>query len=428
MFGPWSGAGGGGPSNIIREAMRNALAGKEAIVPPGAMEWVYSKDAARGTVMALDAKDLGSRVFNITMGAMTTPAEMAEAIQAVVPGAKVKFEAPAGTGVSLSNRDSHADLSRAKRHLGFEPEFQSAGCGEGSRRVDAASSGDEDRIEAGRPVFTLSWIWGGRRRDYHPAAGEFHKSKKVQREATSMSKSKVFIAAALALGVSSSVTAQQPAPPPLPQAPNMSFFVTGKAPARAPISAASRAPTSTARRWRQRHGAGGKTWRAYLSTQPADGKPAVNARDRIGNGPWQNFKGTVVAANLDELHSDNNKLGFDNSLSERGLIIPGVGFAPNRHDVLTGSTMRRPRVPGRRRSHLPQLDQQHPGRGDGRPYRQEGPARRPAVEVVEFVASLARAGGRMQPERSARHGWRWVVLLLRQQLATATEHMRSGLG
>ena len=61
VFGPWSGAGGGGPSNIIREAMKNALAGKEATVPPGAMEWVYSKDAARGTVMALDAKDLGSR-------------------------------------------------------------------------------------------------------------------------------------------------------------------------------------------------------------------------------------------------------------------------------------------------------------------------------------------------------------------------------
>ena len=101
VFGPWSGAGGGGPSNIVREAMRNALAGREATVPPGVMEWVYSKDAARGTVMALDAKDLGYRVFNLTMGAMTTPAEMAAAIQAVAPGAKVKFEAPAGTGVSL---------------------------------------------------------------------------------------------------------------------------------------------------------------------------------------------------------------------------------------------------------------------------------------------------------------------------------------
>jgi nucleoside-diphosphate-sugar epimerase len=74
--------------------------------------------------MALDAKDLGNGVFNITMGAMTTPSEMAAAIGAVVPGAKVKFEAPAGTGVSLSNRESHADLSRAKRHLGFEPEFK----------------------------------------------------------------------------------------------------------------------------------------------------------------------------------------------------------------------------------------------------------------------------------------------------------------
>jgi nucleoside-diphosphate-sugar epimerase len=124
VFGPWSGAGGGGPSNIIREAMRNALADKEAIVPPGAMEWVYSKDAARGTVLALDAKDLGSRVFNITMGAMTTPAEMAEAIQAVAPGARVKFEAPASAAVSLANRNSHADLSRSRRYLGFEPEFR----------------------------------------------------------------------------------------------------------------------------------------------------------------------------------------------------------------------------------------------------------------------------------------------------------------
>src|SRR5262249_46093170 len=120
---PWSGAGGGGPSNVIREAMRNALAGKEVIVPPGTMEWVYSRDAARGTVLALEAKDLGNRVFNITMGAMTTPAEMAAAIEAVAPGPKVRFEAPAGTGVSLSNRDHHADLARARRYLGWAPEF-----------------------------------------------------------------------------------------------------------------------------------------------------------------------------------------------------------------------------------------------------------------------------------------------------------------
>jgi nucleoside-diphosphate-sugar epimerase len=123
-FGPWSGAGGGGPSNVMRQAMRDALAGREATVPPGAMEWVYSKDAARGTVMALDAKDLGSGVFNITMGALTTPAEMAAAIGVVVPGAKVKFDAPAGTAISLANRAEHADLSRAKRYLGYQPQFK----------------------------------------------------------------------------------------------------------------------------------------------------------------------------------------------------------------------------------------------------------------------------------------------------------------
>ena len=103
--------------------MRNALAGKEATVPPGAMEWVYSKDAARGTVLALESKDLGSGVFNITMGALTQPGEFAAAIGAVVPGAKVKFDAPASARVALTNRDSHADLSRAKRYLGYQPEF-----------------------------------------------------------------------------------------------------------------------------------------------------------------------------------------------------------------------------------------------------------------------------------------------------------------
>ncbi len=124
VFGPWSGAGGGGPSNIVREAMRRALAGEEALVPPGAMEWVYSKDAAGGTVLALEAKDLGNRIFNITMGSLTTPSDMATAFAAAVPGAKVKFEAPAGAGISLSNRDNGADLSRAKRNLGYEPKFR----------------------------------------------------------------------------------------------------------------------------------------------------------------------------------------------------------------------------------------------------------------------------------------------------------------
>jgi hypothetical protein len=80
-----------------------------------------------------------------------------------------------------------------------------------------------------------------------------------------------------------------------------------------------------------------KTWHAYLSTQAADGKPAVNARDRIGKGPWQNVKGVVVAKDVADLHSANNNLSKETSLTEKGEVSNGVGDKPNRHDVLTGS-------------------------------------------------------------------------------------------
>ncbi len=86
----------------------------------------------------------------------------------------------------------------------------------------------------------------------------------------------------------------------------------------------------------QAAGAGGKTWRAYLSTQAADGKPAVNARDRIGKGPWQNSKGVVIAKDVAELHGINN-LTKQTGLSEKGDVTNGRGDTPNRHDILTGS-------------------------------------------------------------------------------------------
>src|SRR5258708_17265509 len=86
----------------------------------------------------------------------------------------------------------------------------------------------------------------------------------------------------------------------------------------------------------QAAGAGAKTWRAYLSTQAADGAPAVNARDRIGKGPWQNSKGVVIARDVAELHGANN-LTKQTALSEKGDVINGRGDTPNRHDVLTGS-------------------------------------------------------------------------------------------
>jgi len=86
----------------------------------------------------------------------------------------------------------------------------------------------------------------------------------------------------------------------------------------------------------QAAGVGAKTWRAYLSTQAADGKPAVNARDRIGAGPWTNAKGVVVAKDVAELHGAN-KIDKQSALNEKGEVINGFGDTPNRHDILTGS-------------------------------------------------------------------------------------------
>jgi hypothetical protein len=78
------------------------------------------------------------------------------------------------------------------------------------------------------------------------------------------------------------------------------------------------------------------TWRAYLST---NGQGGVNARDRIGKGPWYNAKGVMVAKNVDDLHSDSNKLSKENSISEKGQVLNGRGDTPNQHDILTGSEL-----------------------------------------------------------------------------------------
>ena len=84
-----------------------------------------------------------------------------------------------------------------------------------------------------------------------------------------------------------------------------------------------------------------QTWRAYLSTQESDGEPAVNARDRIGNGPWHNAKGVQIGANLDSLHYDNSNINYAGALNENGNTINsgGMGNTPNRHDILTGSKL-----------------------------------------------------------------------------------------
>ena len=116
---------------------------------------------------------------------------------------------------------------------------------------------------------------------------------------------------------------------------NMTFFVTSVGPGKGADLGGLAGADRHCQTLAQAGGAGGKTWHAYLSTQ---GDGAVNARDRIGKGPWQNVKGVVVATSVDDLHSANNKLSKENNLSEKGEIIPGGGDRPNKHDILTGST------------------------------------------------------------------------------------------
>src|SRR5688572_1885880 len=162
-----------------------------------------------------------------------------------------------------------------------------------------------------------------------------------------MAMKRSMIAVLFVAGVSGAyVFAQQPAAPAgqpaaAPARQPMSFFVTsvGKGDGAnlgglAGADAQCQALAKTA-------GAEG-AWRAYLSTQ---GAGAVNARDRIGNGPWHNFRGQVISANQGVLHGDTieqarigNPLGKVFALTEKGEIVPGNGDKPNVHDILTGST------------------------------------------------------------------------------------------
>ena len=84
-------------------------------------------------------------------------------------------------------------------------------------------------------------------------------------------------------------------------------------------------------------GAGKRTWRAYLSAQPYAGAVGVNARDRIGKGPWRNAQGVVVAADVESLHNVFNSVSKQTALTEKGQIVNGRGDTPNQHDILTGS-------------------------------------------------------------------------------------------
>jgi hypothetical protein len=121
------------------------------------------------------------------------------------------------------------------------------------------------------------------------------------------------------------------------QANQMTFFITSSNPGKgADLGGLAGADAHCAALAKAAGAPATRVWRAYLSTTGAGG---VNAKDRIGSGPWVNAKGVQVAASVADLHSDNNKLSKENSLNEKGEVNNGRGDTPNRHDILTGSNL-----------------------------------------------------------------------------------------
>lgn len=141
----------------------------------------------------------------------------------------------------------------------------------------------------------------------------------------------------LALVAAAALLGSLAARPALAQSANMTFFVTSAGPGKGADLGGLQGADKHCATLAAAAGATARTWRAYLSTQAAEGKPAVNARDRIGRGPWQNAKGVVIAKDVADLHSASNNLTKQTSLSEKGEVINGRGDTPNRHDALTGS-------------------------------------------------------------------------------------------
>ncbi len=120
---------------------------------------------------------------------------------------------------------------------------------------------------------------------------------------------------------------------------NMSFFLTSEGPGDGANLGGLAGADAHCQGLAESAGAGGQTWRAYLSSAAVGSEPVVDARDRIGTGPWSNANGVQVAKNVADLHSDNNNLSKDNSISESGDVINGRGDKPNRHDILSGSNL-----------------------------------------------------------------------------------------
>ena len=142
----------------------------------------------------------------------------------------------------------------------------------------------------------------------------------------------VFAAIAMAVLASGAALAQDADP-------RMSFFLTSAGPGNGADLGGLAGADRHCQTLAASVGSGNRTWRAYLSTSASGGQPAVNARDRIGDGPWYNSKGVPIAQDVVDLHSENNNLTKDTQLNEKGEVVNGRGDTPNRHDILTGSQL-----------------------------------------------------------------------------------------
>ncbi len=118
----------------------------------------------------------------------------------------------------------------------------------------------------------------------------------------------------------------------------MSFFITSAGPGNGADLGGLEGADQQCQALAEAAGAGHRTWRAYLSARTGN-DAAVNARDRIGGGPWYNARGVLVARDLDDLHGDDNNLGKQTSLNEKGETVNGRGDRPNMHDILTGTQL-----------------------------------------------------------------------------------------
>jgi hypothetical protein len=150
---------------------------------------------------------------------------------------------------------------------------------------------------------------------------------------TTMRSSILASAALLALVLGGAAQAQDAA--------NMTFFVTSEGPGKGGDLGGLAGADAHCQKLAAAVGAGNKTWHAYLSSSTNASNPGatVNARDRIGRGPWQNARGVVIATSVEDLHSAGNKISKESGLTEKGTVVNGVGDTPNQHDMLTGSNM-----------------------------------------------------------------------------------------